>query len=736
MEKPPEQLKEYQTIIRKYLKFIYETYNIHEDDRGSRVDVYSGPMQGMNDYYSFIDRSKNNMFDEIKKECLTSDNKNVIASDLLLIIDGHGTMINNAFILPDTVNITLMGAIELMTISVFDPFIFFPSTFIDDKKPIELYEIFMLADNYFNKYINNENYTKELYTALYALKKVFSRYKNIPYVQSKSEDLLFKTFMPGSLCPDVSFSAHQSKNRKYIDTLTFYFQIEKNGKKLDKLFMFNTIKNIQLSEIIDLLVETFLEYKQDGRKERISEPINIQIFVDSCLGVNYNNYMGSYPRYLLNRCLNLFPSKYNFKHLGISPYDQIDEEIRRASLIFSEKPNNVYIYRNRLIKGNEFFSTSNKGIPYDEVVNNPKIDFLKMEKSMSAVDGLKIFTYLNKIINNNIYQQFKNIQNKYDLIDLSLRQEIRERSSIEPILKTAYFREWSLVLKEFPEVEVPPQFKFLVETMQGSIEQLQWLIEQKKRDKSLNNIPNMTEGYDYVEYMMKKGYKNLKESSIQDGDFTKDERFLSEIIDTLNWIINNDLYYYQNILNENVRYENNDLFTVFLYTLKVLSNNYLNLNYKYGVTSLVYNLTPPSFDKEIFPFIFPYDIRAFIQKQLPFYRIVLKKYKTLCSDENENKASCAEIERQIDNKLVESEPYLYSTCNFLSSLPCFFIYLNKYLHSTELDIKGLNEYLDELYPSAKSVFDDRNMLSYTPDRGLYFLLKQFIHYVRHKINTK
>jgi len=744
MKKTLEQQKEYDEIIEKYLSFMHKLYKIPLDDQYRISHIFTNfppPEFGM---FPFYDRSENRMFDEIKKECLEPQNK-VIASEVSLQLHAHGSLTNNAFILPDNVNISFNGIFLTLLLSSDlskDPFRF-EYGFFKKKDFPEFDELKKMSFRYYEKnYLNGENYHKELYTVLRAIRYTFQMYSMTNNNNNNSNNMPFYPYLPPrSLCPDISYSTKDEEI--YTEPIQFFVKIHQSTKNVNKLFLFNNTE-LYLSDIIHEIVTTFLNIEED-KHQRISDPIHINIYSSSCLNIPYSIYLREYPRYLLNRCLNYFPLKYNLKHLGVSPYDKIDKEIRRASLDYERLLDKQYINQRRLDKHQKYSPKLRYNINIDppesilleKVLNDDKINFFKFEKSMSEINAFKLFTFFNQVIKDDIYQKIEKTKfSKSIPISDTLKTRNYRCKVVELIIKTAYFREWSLVLKEFPEVEVPPQFKFLVETMQGSIEQLQWLIEQKKRDKSLNNIPNMTEGYDYVEYMMKKGYKNLKESSIQDGDFTKDERFLSEIIDTLNWIINNDLYYYQNILNENVRYENNDLFTVFLYTLKVLSNNYLNLNYKYGVTSLVYNLTPPSFDKEIFPFIFPYDIRAFIQKQLPFYRIVLKKYKTLCSDENENKASCAEIERQIDNKLVESEPYLYSTCNFLSSLPCFFIYLNKYLHSTELDIKGLNEYLDELYPSAKSVFDDRNMLSYTPDRGLYFLLKQFIHYVRHKINTK
>jgi len=763
MEKLPEQQKEYEMIIGEYLKFLYDTYNISKDDIGSGVDIYSGFPPPKPGSFSFYKRNENIMFDEIKNECLTPEDK-VIASDILLQIYGHGSLTNNTFILPDTVSITFLGAMELMTADIFDPFVFYKDTFKDNAYPPELNEIANLSHEYSMKYTSNKYYGKELYTVLRALRVIFNKYNKILEIQATKKEKVrknknknnnnnnvnvYQTFPPSSLCPDIKYSTggdeDDDETSKFTQPIIFGFKIYNNQKNVNvnKLFMFNNI-SLYLSEIINTIVNTFLGLYR-GKKEKISEPpINIQIFSFSCLGIKYSDYLRSYPRYLLNRCLNLFPSKYNLKHLGISPYDQTDDEIRRASFMYDElgKDNVVYIRRSRLLTdintnvkdlyeretiGKQFPSYA---IPYDKIVNDPNIDFLKLEKTMSTVDGVKIFTFFDQVITDKIYQEFQITLRKHPT-NLLNRQNYR-CTAVKNLLETPYFREWAFVIKEFPEkVKVPPQFKFLIDTMLGSIEQLQWLTEQLG-DSTINKE------FDYVKYMMKKGYKNLKESSIQDGDFTKDKRCLNEIIQLLQWILHNDMYHYHKFLNKNLRYEKNDLFTVFLYTLKVLANNYLNLNYKYGVTSLVYNIQPPSFQEDIFPFIFPSDgIRYLIQEQLPFYRrVIYKIYETNCQNRFEiskkNKL-CADIERQIDTKLIESEPYL-SSSDYLDSLPCFFIFVNSYLRNKnenkyELDIKGLNEYLDKLYPSAENIFDDKNMSSYTPDRGLYFLLKQFISYI-------
>jgi len=752
MKKTLEQQKEYDEIIEKYLSFMHKLYKIPLDDQYRISHIFTNfppPEFGM---FPFYDRSENRMFDEIKKECLEPQNK-VIASEVSLQLHAHGSLTNNAFILPDNVNISFNGIFLTLLLSSDlskDPFRF-EYGFFKKKDFPEFDELKKMSFRYYEKnYLNGENYHKELYTVLRAIRYTFQMYSMTNNNNNNSNNMPFYPYLPPrSLCPDISYSTKDEEI--YTEPIQFFVKIHQSTKNVNKLFLFNNTE-LYLSDIIHEIVTTFLNIEED-KHQRISDPIHINIYSSSCLNIPYSIYLREYPRYLLNRCLNYFPLKYNLKHLGVSPYDKIDKEIRRASLDYERLLDKQYINQRRLDKHQKYSPKLRYNINIDppesilleKVLNDDKINFFKFEKSMSEINAFKLFTFFNQVIKDDIYQKIEKTKfSKSIPISDTLKTRNYRCKVVELIIKTAYFREWSLVLKEFPEVEVPPQFKFLVETMQGSIEQLQWLIEQLGDDS--NNIPN---NFDYVKYMMKKDYKNLKESSIQNSNFTKDKRCSVVIIEILNWILGHDLDYYINVITK--RY----IFKVFLYTLKTLANKYLNLNHQFRVVSLMSNqeVSHSSYNEYTYAFLFPSSsIRSLVQQQLPFFRR-LKEDLRMCQNEQlvrkDSKLlnECSDMQRQVDDKLMESEPYLLSF-DFLSLIPCFFILINSHLRNKnenqnenqyELDTEALNEYLDNLYPSSSSnkskFLDSTDMSSYTSDRELYLFLKAFISYYinKHKV---
>jgi len=439
-----------------------------------------------------------------------------------VIIHSHGNLLNNAFIVPDNVEIYFVSSIKLRlwgthfekcspTYKEDENRKKIPNKVIDDLND----EITKMVDEFIGKH--DEQDVDEIlslmsdYNECLHIYSFYHQLNNNPEIQR-----VHIHFRPGNLCPDLSMSGKRatlkrlSKQPSYSErgVIGFFVSSQDNGI-MDKMIA-STIGN---PEDLKYLSDVINRIRLIQKTHFFTNGKPIRIFASMCMGLytgeNANRYAIN-PKYLHHGCLqNYFDYIISLKNVGTSPRD-IPQQFNRNEFTLK--------YPLNMLENKESFLL----LPVHTLIEHDSRDasdgLFQIERALTSIDFNKILQALGVEMFENTFVGefdpkkfkqfmrntgvFKNInttqpdkrviasrsliQGDYEAFQKTWKEKIEKRMQImHKLISTHVFRLlYSVDLNQIPDNilrrRIETTRKFIYQILSSNIQIIKVLIDSDK----------------------------------------------------------------------------------------------------------------------------------------------------------------------------------------------------------------------------------------------------------------